>query len=31
MAEWVKEAAEAAGVGGFILGVIVWLAVLAGT
>ncbi len=31
MAEWAKEAAEAMGVGSFILSVVVWLAVLAGT
>jgi hypothetical protein len=31
MAEWAKETAEAISVGGFILSVVVWLAVLAGT
>jgi hypothetical protein len=29
MAEWAKEAAEALGVGSFVVSVVVWLAVLA--
>lgn len=30
MAEWVREAAAAVGVGSFIAGVVVWLSVLSG-